>query len=214
MESNLSQRHFWIRKLHSLSGLVPIGAFLVEHLISNAYALSGEKRFNEHVEFLLSIPQPFLAILEWGLILMPIAFHGLVGVYLSRQGSITAIAYPKVRNWMYVLQRVTGMITLLYIIVHLWQFRLGHSGIVADPSFAQRAYQEVAVVLRNPVWFAVYTIGLASTVFHFANGLGLFCYHWGITVGKTSQRVVATISIGLGVGLFILGIASMRAFLS
>jgi succinate dehydrogenase/fumarate reductase cytochrome b subunit len=32
---------FLLRKLHSLSGIVPIGAFLIEHLVSNFEALKG-----------------------------------------------------------------------------------------------------------------------------------------------------------------------------
>lgn len=213
MDSILSKRHFWARKLHSLSGVIPIGAFLIEHLFSNAYAFGGAESFNDHVGFLLSIPQPFLAIFEWGLIIGPITFHALYGIYLSRQGSVTARAYPNVRNWMYVLQRVTGILALIYIIIHLWQFRLGHSFIVADPGFAKVAFQETAKVLQNPIWFAVYTVGLAATLFHFSNGLCLFCYHWGLTIGKASQRGVAIAASGLGILLFGVGLASMAAFL-
>jgi len=32
---------FLLRRLHSLSGIIPIGAFLLEHFISNAEAFKG-----------------------------------------------------------------------------------------------------------------------------------------------------------------------------
>jgi succinate dehydrogenase / fumarate reductase, cytochrome b subunit len=32
---------FLLRRLHSLSGIVPVGAFLTEHVISNAFATRG-----------------------------------------------------------------------------------------------------------------------------------------------------------------------------
>jgi len=32
---------FLLRRLHSLSGIFPIGAFLVEHFFSNAFAVNG-----------------------------------------------------------------------------------------------------------------------------------------------------------------------------
>lgn len=214
MESILSKHHFWKRRLHSLSGVIPIGAFLLEHLFSNAYAFGGAEKFNDHVGFLLSIPQPFLALFEWGGIILPITFHAIYGIYLSRQGSVTAKAYPNVRNWMYVLQRTTGFLALGYMIVHLAQFRFGHGSIfLADPAFAKVAFEETAKVMHNPLWFTVYAVGLAATVFHFANGLCLFCYHWGLTISKTSQRAVALVAAGLGILLFGVGLASMAAFL-
>ncbi len=213
MQGGLGKHHFWLRKIHSLSGIVPIGAFLLEHLFSNAYALSGEQAFNEHVGFLLSIPQPFLAVFEWGFIIGPIAFHALLGIYLSMQGSLTARAYPNVRNWMYVFQRVTGIVALIYIVVHLWQFRLAEAGIVANPEFAKHAFAETAHVLSQPMWFSFYVVGLAATLFHFSNGISLFCYHWGLTIGAKSQKLVALLAAGLGIFLFIVGVVSMMAFL-
>ncbi|MGD0830477.1 MAG: hypothetical protein ABR907_06020, partial [Terracidiphilus sp.] len=42
---------FW-RKLHSLLGIVPLGAFLLEHLLSNFEALKGPIAYGEQVRFL------------------------------------------------------------------------------------------------------------------------------------------------------------------
>src|SRR5437899_8013243 len=47
---------FLLRRLHSLSGIVPIGAFLVEHFISNAFATRGPAAYAKQVEFLSSFP--------------------------------------------------------------------------------------------------------------------------------------------------------------
>jgi succinate dehydrogenase / fumarate reductase cytochrome b subunit len=43
-------------KLHSLLGIVPIGAFLLEHLLSNFEALKGPIAYGEQVKFLNSLP--------------------------------------------------------------------------------------------------------------------------------------------------------------
>lgn len=213
MESFFARHHFWIRRIHSLSGIVPIGAFLLEHLFSNAYAFGGPEKFNDHVAFLQSVPQPFLALFEWGLIIGPIAFHALLGIWISMQGSVNLAAYPHARNWLYLLQRLTGILTLAYVVVHLWQFRLADAGVFADLAFSRRAFQETARVLGNPFWFWFYVAGLASTLFHFANGIGLFCHHWGITVTEKSQRAVLVAGGALGAFLFAVGVASMAAFL-
>ena len=48
---------FWLRRLHSLSGIIPVGAFLFEHiLISNATAIGGPAAYARQVRFLASLP--------------------------------------------------------------------------------------------------------------------------------------------------------------
>ncbi len=59
---------FW-RKLHSLLGIVPIGAFLLEHLLSNFEALKGPVAYGEQVKFLNSLP--LVRVLEWVFIFLP-----------------------------------------------------------------------------------------------------------------------------------------------
>ena len=49
MSTPTLDRHFALRKLHSLLGLVPIGAFLAFHLFENSMAVKGEAYFTEHV---------------------------------------------------------------------------------------------------------------------------------------------------------------------
>ena len=43
------------RKLHSLLGIIPIGAFLLEHLLSNFEALKGPIAYGDQVKFLNSV---------------------------------------------------------------------------------------------------------------------------------------------------------------
>ena len=69
---------FLLRRLHSLSGVVPIGAFLLEHFISNAEAFKGPIAYGKQVEFLNSLP--FVFLLELFFIWIPIAYHGLYGL--------------------------------------------------------------------------------------------------------------------------------------
>ena len=66
---------FLWHKLHSLSGIVPIGAFLVEHIISNFETLNGPLAYAQQVKFLNSLP--LVRVLEWAFIFIPLAFHAL-----------------------------------------------------------------------------------------------------------------------------------------
>ena len=45
------RHHFWIRRLHSLMGVIPLGVFLVMHLMANASILGGAEVFNESLVF-------------------------------------------------------------------------------------------------------------------------------------------------------------------
>src|ERR1700690_4511612 len=66
------------RKFHSLLGIIPIGAFLLEHLLSNFEALKGPIAYGEQVRFLNSLPM--VRVLEWVFIFLPILYHAIYGV--------------------------------------------------------------------------------------------------------------------------------------
>jgi succinate dehydrogenase / fumarate reductase, cytochrome b subunit len=75
---------FVLRKLHSLLGIIPIGAFLVEHLLSNFEALKGPAAYGAQVKFLNSLP--LVRVLEWAFIFLPILYHGLYGIWIWLRG--------------------------------------------------------------------------------------------------------------------------------
>ena len=141
---------FLLRKLHSLSGIVPIGAFLIEHILSNFEALKGPAAYAAQVKFLNSLP--LVRVLEWGFIFIPLAFHALYGVYIALRGKSNVIYYPWAGNWMYLSQRVTGIIALLYIAYHVWTQRF--SG-VSLPEHPGAAFAKVQHELSNPWMLAI-----------------------------------------------------------
>src|SRR5947209_6739823 len=118
----VGERHsFLLRRLHSLSGIVPIGAFLVEHFVSNAYATNGPHAYATQIKFLNSLP--FVPFLEWGGIYIPILYHALYGTYIWYRGESNVTTYPWQGNWMYTAQRWTGMIAFVYMIQHVYHLR-------------------------------------------------------------------------------------------
>src|SRR5579862_3287146 len=112
---------FLWRKLHSLSGIIPIGAFLVEHIVSNFETVNGPLAYAKQVLFLNSLP--LVRVLEWVFIFIPLAFHALYGVFIAFRGRANVNVYPWASNWMYLSQRITGIIAFLYIIQHLYRQR-------------------------------------------------------------------------------------------
>lgn len=198
---------FLLRKLHSLSGIVPIGAFLVEHFVSNFDAIKGPVAYAQQVKFLNSLP--FVRVLEWVFIFLPLLYHGLYGVYIWSRGKSNVVYYPWAGNWMYVAQRWTGMIALVYIAQHVWRQRFAG---VSLPEHPGAAFHKVQVELSNPWMLAFYVIAIVATCWHFAYGIWLFSAKWGITPGEKARRKMGYACTGLGVVLVVIGLASIYAF--
>ena len=158
---------FFLRRLHSLSGIVPVGAFLFEHiLISNSTAISGPDAYARQVSFLANLPLVFF--LELFGIWLPIAFHALYGFYIWYRGDSNTIAYPWTGNWMYTAQRWTGGIAFAYIVWHTWTMRFTGVDLHAYPNASFGKVQ--SEVFQTPL-FLFYVAGLVAASWHFAYGI-------------------------------------------
>jgi succinate dehydrogenase / fumarate reductase cytochrome b subunit len=198
---------FLLRKLHSLSGIVPIGAFLIEHLVSNFEALKGPAAYAAQVKFLNGLP--FVRILEWAFIFLPILYHALYGVWIWIRGKSNVIYYPWAGNWMYVSQRWTGLIAFAYIAQHVWRQRFAGVNLPEHPG---AAFHKVQVELSNPWMLAVYVIAMIAICWHFSYGIWLFAAKWGITPGDKARRRFGYACMALWIVLVTIGLASIYAF--
>lgn len=197
---------FW-RRLHSLSGLVPIGAFLIEHILSNFDALKGPAAYAAQVKFLNSLP--LVRVLEWVFIFIPLLYHGLYGVYIWLRGKSNVVYYPWAGNWMYTAQRWTGIIALAFIIEHVWRQRFAGVNLPEHPG---AAFHKVQMELSHPWMLAIYVIAMIATCWHFAYGVWLFAAKWGITSGERARRNFGWVCGVAGVLLCAMGLASIYAF--
>jgi len=210
-------RTFVLRKLHQLSGIVPLGAFLLEHLYTNSKAAHperGQEHFNEAVADLQAIP--YILFVEITFIFIPLLYHALYGLYITKEMRPNNLAYPYARNWFYTIQRVTGIILFFFILFHVLNFRFGLLPGLNETSVAHRpdlAYQIVRDEFTIPWVLAVYVVGIVSTVWHFANGIWLFLVDWGVVIGARAQRLTGYACIGFGVLLLALWFNVMTAFI-
>ena len=198
---------FLWRKLHSLSGLVPIGAFLIEHILSNIEALGGPAAYGHQVRLLNSLPQ--VRVLEWAFIFIPLAFHAIYGLEIALRGRATVNIYPWAGNWGYLTQRITGLIAFAYIIQHVWRQRF--SGVML-PEHPGAAFAKVQHELHNPWMLALYILAMIATCWHFSYGIWLFAAKWGITPGTRARHRFGQLCAVFGTILCILGLASIYAF--
>lgn len=207
-----AHRAFVVRRLHSLSGVVPIGIFLIEHLWTNARALAGRAAFDQGVADIQRIP--FLPAVEVLFILLPLAFHAFYGVVLALRGRPNVLRYAYSHNWLYLFQRITGFLALAFIVIHLWEFRVQKAffGMRSQAFYDTLAEHLSSTVGGIPLSAIIYLVGLGSVVFHFANGLSGFAATWGIAITRNAQRRVGILAASLGVGLFLLGTLTVMSF--
>src|ERR1051325_10152463 len=116
-------RTFILRKLHQLSGIVPLGAFLLEHFYTNSKAMTGPGDFNKAVAELQSIP--YILFIEIGVIFIPLIYHAVYGLVITIEARPNNLHYPYARNWFYTIQRATGIILFFFITFHVMNFRFG-----------------------------------------------------------------------------------------
>jgi succinate dehydrogenase/fumarate reductase cytochrome b subunit (b558 family) len=207
-----AKRGFLLRRLHSLSGVVPVGVFLVEHLWTNAKATAGQPSFDRAVREINHLP--LLPVIEIFGIFLPLAFHALYGVKLALDGRPNVIRYPYSRNWLYTMQRVTGLVAFVFICWHLWEFRiaklLGRMG--PDEFYPMLALHLSSTIRGLPVMAVVYLIGVGASVLHFANGLWAFSFSWGLCVSRRSQRLFAVGYAAFGALILFMGLSTVLYF--
>jgi succinate dehydrogenase / fumarate reductase, cytochrome b subunit len=197
-------REFANRRLHSMLGVIPIGVFLTQHLVVNHFITGGQESFNKAAGFMGSLP--FRIVLETVIIYLPLLFHAIYGLYIAFTAKSNIKRFGFFRNWMFMLQRVSGVITLIFITWHVWQTR------VAAAFGAEVSYDMMHNILTSPFMFVFYLVGILSTIFHFANGLWSFFVSWGITVSPRSQVISTYVTVGVFIVLSFIGIQTLIAF--
>lgn len=175
-----SKYHFFIRRFHSLLGLLPIGIFLAFHLTLNILATSSPDRYEKVINTMRETPGIIVA--EVVLIFLPILFHAIYGLIVVYGGGINTLRYTYFRNWFYVLQRVTGLFTLIFVVYHVFALRV-------DGETARATVSALTDFVKSPFGLVFYVVGVLSAIFHFANGLWAFLITWGITIGPRSQKL-------------------------
>lgn len=199
---------FYLRRLHSLCGIVPIGLFLLEHVFTNASVLGGPKPFNDAVAKLAAIPHEIMLPLEIVGIALPFLFHGLYGAYIAMQAKNNPGSYGYVRNWQFALQRWTAWFVAAFLVWHVVYLRIMVKG-----GGTPISYELLQSYFSNPIVFVLYTLGMIAAIFHFCNGLTTFTMTWGIAKGPRAQSVAAKLFMALCALLSIVTIIFMGSYL-
>jgi succinate dehydrogenase / fumarate reductase cytochrome b subunit len=208
MAIDRDRRHFLLRRLHSLTGILPIGFYMFFHVyIANISVLAGPSAFDWVSHTLESIPWFMLLFIEIFVLWLPIGFHGTYGWFIVREADQNFTAYGYARNYFYALQRYTGVLAILFLAFHMYTTRF-YNYFFGVPI----TYETMHGWMSNPIVFAVYLVGVLASVFHLTNGISTFCITWGITVGARAQHAVQAACTVLFVAMGATGMLIVAAF--
>jgi succinate dehydrogenase/fumarate reductase cytochrome b subunit (b558 family) len=196
-----------LQKLFSLSGVVPLGAFLLLHLWTAAALLSSHGVYDRQVSFLHG--GPVLGFLEVVLVLVPLVFHAGYGLWVSLQRRPAKHAYDS--DLMLVLERISGVIVLVFVVAHLWETRVQTwTGHLLVGSYSTRLVERLSSLSGGVPWIALgYLVGIAATVFHLVNGMSSFCVTWGIAKTPVAVHRTRLLVRALGILFFTIGAATV-----
>jgi len=199
-------RRNWPSRLHSISGIVPIGAFLALHLWTNASAVDGADAYNAAARRMQQVP--LAVVWEIFLIGVPIFFHGVYGFYLAATDRPARAGRTPARRALAVFQRVTGAAAFAFILFHLWTARL----VQLHDHGNLDLFRLMQASLASPWIRAAYTAGILAAAGHFSAGVWTFCETWGFLPRSRARYAVALASAGVFFLLAGLGLKSLSAF--
>jgi succinate dehydrogenase / fumarate reductase cytochrome b subunit len=161
--------------LIGLTGLL-LFAYLLLHLAGNLLIFAGQDTFNEYSHKLISNP-----------LVIPVEI-GLIGVFLLhvyktvtnwfRNQRARPIGYEK-KNWAGHTSRKSagsttmiwsGLITLVFVGVHLQQFKFGAWYDVGNPP-VRDLFRTEAEIFASPVWVAIYVVCMVLIGLHLRHGI-------------------------------------------
>lgn len=203
--SSFSSSSVGTKVLIAVTGLL-LFAYLILHLAGNLLVLLGPEIFNEYSHKLIS--NPLVIPAEIGLLaVFVLHIYKTVRMYLQNQQ-----ARPEryaVKKWAGHTSRksvgsstmiVSGLLTLIFVVIHLQQFKFGTWYTTADAA-VRDLYRTEIEVFQKPVWAGFYVVFMGLIFLHLRHGIASAFQSLGAseTFGKRMLKV------GLAAALIIAG---------
>lgn len=194
------------RRIHALSGVLPVGIFLVVHFATNATSIAGREAFLRTADRLERLP--YRGALEIGAIAVPLLFHVVLGILLSDSayGVDECTRYP--RPWMMWAQRATGGLLVVYVIFHVWGIRFSPDLLAGKLDL----YAVTHKTLEHPGMLVFYVVGVLAASLHFGVGLAGAAGYLGIAPSSAAARTVTRVAWIASLALAVVGLNALLAF--
>jgi succinate dehydrogenase / fumarate reductase, cytochrome b subunit len=179
-----------------LIGLTGLGLFvyLITHLGGNAIIFAGPDAFNAYAHMLMS--NPFIVVIEIGLLLLfLIHIYKAVTNYVQNRAARPDGYAMKVnaghtsrKGFASTSMIATGIITAIFVIIHVKQFRFGTYYLVTDSDVRDLFRTEIEV-FSNPFWVAFYVAATLLVGVHLRHGIASGFQSIGFDHPKYTQRL-------------------------
>ena len=196
-----------LRRLHTLTGVGPLGLFLLVHLGSTHRAVAGPEAFARGRAWIADAHS--LHALGSALVLGLLAFHAGYGLVRLVRTPSPSLRLAPPADWYRATHRAAGLVTLGFVGVHLVQLRLPLLRGALSP---EGLYPALEAVLGTPGGYALHLVGLSAVVYHFAYGLWQAGNTWGVTTRPEARRQSAFVCAALGLALWALGADTLIHF--
>jgi succinate dehydrogenase/fumarate reductase cytochrome b subunit len=183
---------------------LPLGAYLVLHLVVTSSATGGRRAF---VDGMVGLGTGVPLLLEVFLVFIPLVTHIVLGISMwARPGEEAASPQPSAG--FRTLQRATGIAVLVFLAFHLGHtFVLGLGG--AD---GYVIYDRLRADMGTPLYLGVYVVGTAAVALHLATGLPAAARRFRVVRSDATMRTARIASAAVAVVLFALAINTMGHF--
>jgi succinate dehydrogenase cytochrome b subunit len=195
--------------LIGLTGLA-LFAYLVLHLAGNALFFLGPQTFNRYSHALIS--NPLIVPIEIGLLLVFLLhIYKTVTMWVANQAA-RPVRYQKKERAGHTSRKslasstmiVTGLITVVFLLIHVKQFKFGTYYAAAGAADVRDLYRTELEVFRQPFWVAVYTICTLLVALHLRHGIASALQSIGVDHPLYTRRLVTwgiVLAIVIGGGL-------------
>lgn len=197
--------------LIGLTGLA-LFAYLILHLAGNALIFAGPEIFNEYSHALIS--NPLVVPVEIGLLLIfLIHVYKTIRMWMHNRAA-RPVRYQRKQNAGHTSRKsfasstmvVSGLVTLLFVVVHVKQFKYGAWYQTVSDNPIRDLYRTELEVFRQPLWVAFYAVCALIVGLHLRHGISSGFQSVGLDHPVYTRRltllgIVFAVIIGGGLAL-------------
>lgn len=212
MALSVKSENYVLHKLHSLTGIVPVGYYLVQHLMLNTFSLGGASKFNGVIAFFEGMPTHFLIAVKLVAIWIPLIFHAVYGFFIVGRAKFNygEKAFSFKENRYFTLQRISGIVAFAFLAYHMTttsvMSKIKGTELIEYGAWAGKLSSFGYLIL------VVYMIGVLTSAYHFSYGIWSFCIRWGITISDRAQANVWKVANVAFVGITLMGWVALAGF--
>lgn len=200
-----ARARFFSDRLASILAFAPLGVWTTFHLYENLAAFQGSEAWEKSVT---GHSSPLALGLTMLIVLGPLAWHTFWGIGRIFSTRPNYPRYGYFANLKYIVQRLSAVGLLAFILAHLWLAFIKPRFLDGQPE----QFSHIAHHMRfHTPTLIVYTLGVLAVAYHLANGLHSGLMSWGVVTTRRALKRAHGIGIAFFFVLLAMGYGSIFA---